>query len=339
MPIRQMMSAILAVAFVFGVTAKSSSAVADAQSAEALVAKARALEDLRLDGAKPFLMRATVTVSEKKGAPSEGEYGLNWWATDRWQERVKFADFGRGREGVKGGYWQSRPTDFQPEAIFNMDRALDPIGELRLNPNEMWGKVSEDKNHGDALSCVAVNWKKELTRTLCFEQSSGKLVRIKYGGAALSSTIEYSEFTAFGEKQFPGKIVMSAKDEPTVEVSVSKLAALTAPAPADVAKVSNSEFWAQCDGETPAQSRLIKQVQPKYPDESKSNHEQGSVKMYIKIEADGSVTHLRVLSSPAQRLAQAAADAVSQWRYTPTTCSSTPVATESLVTVVFTLGG
>ena len=297
------------------------------------------MENLRAPGSQAFLLRAKIKVSNGKGASQEGEYGLNWWSGERWQESLKIGEFGRGREGVKDGYWQSRLEDFQPEGIFDFDRALNLADTLKLGVEEYWGKVSTDKNHGDPLSCVAVNWKKNLARTLCFEQSTGKLAHVKIGFSPLNGggrTIDYSDFMPLGEKQFPGKITITAKDGETVEISVTKLAPLTSPAPADVAKGANSEFWRACDDAV--EPTLDTQVQPKYPDESKWNHEQGQVTMYMRIEADGTVSHLRVLSSPFPRLSQGSMDAVSRWKYKPAKCGDTPIPRETMTTVIYTLG-
>jgi len=297
------------------------------------------MENLRAPGSQAFLLRAKIKVSSGKGASQEGEYGLNWWSGERWQESLKIGEFGRGREGVKDGYWQSRLEDFQPEGIFDFDRALNLADTLKLGVDEYWGKVSTDKNHGDPLSCVTVNWKKNLTRTLCFEQSTGKLAHVKIGFSPLNGggrTIDYSDFMPLGEKQFPGKITITAKDGETVEISVTKLAPLTSPAPADVAKGANSEFWRACDDAV--EPTLDSQVQPKYPDESKWNHEQGQVTMYMRIEADGTVSHLRVLSSPFPRLSQGSMDAVSRWKYKPAKCGDTPIPRETMTTVIYTLG-
>ena len=112
------------------------------------------MENLRAPGSQAFLLRAKIKVSNGKGASQEGEYGLNWWSGERWQESLKIGDFGRGREGVKDGYWQSRLEDFQPEGIFDFDRALNLADTLKLGVEEYWGKVSTDKNHGDPLSCA-----------------------------------------------------------------------------------------------------------------------------------------------------------------------------------------
>jgi TonB family protein len=310
-----------------------------AVAADALIEKAHLMENLRGDGGKPFLFRATVTIQRGK-QQSAGEYGLNWWSGERWQETVKLADFGRGREGVQGGYWQSRTVDYQPEAIFDMDLALDPAAILRLGSNEAIVKLSEDKNHGNALSCVGIG-KKQIWKTLCFEQSSGRLVRVQMG-IPDERTIEYSDFKSLldfspdGGKQFPGTITVAHKVGDPLKISVTKISSLTTAAP-DVAKGPQSEFWLGCeDASVPI---VDKQTFPRYPQDSKLNHEQGVVVLFARIEADGSVTHLKPLSNSPALLTQSAMDAVSQWKYKPALCGGTPVPREITVSVTYTLGG
>jgi TonB family protein len=286
-------------------------------------------------------LRATVTMEMGK-KQTAGEYGLNWWSPERWQESVKFGDFGRGREGVQGGYWQSRVTDYQPEAIFAMDRVLDPAALLRLGPDEVVLKTSTDKNHGNPLACVDVGKNdkpKYPNRKLCFDEASGKLVRAELHGPVLLAgvgTVEYSDFVALGEKQFPTKIKLTRKDGASMDIAISKFAALTGQPPA-VTKNDKSEFWGWC--EDMAFPALDKQTAiPVYPEQSKANHEQGEVKMYARIAVDGSLGHLTVLESPSQLLSQSAVNAVSQWKYKPATCGDKAVETEIVVEVIFTLG-
>jgi TonB family protein len=80
----------------------------------------------------------------------------------------------------------------------------------------------------------------------------------------------------------------------------------------------------------------IKDVAPRYPDEAKDKRIQGIVILEAIIDAEGNVTHVRVLRSiPA--LDQAAIDAVKQWKYEPTLMDGVPVPIVMTVTVGFAL--
>jgi len=85
------------------------------------------------------------------------------------------------------------------------------------------------------------------------------------------------------------------------------------------------------------QSQLLQtRVNPKYPPDAREQHIQGVVVLKVDIDKDGNVSNVELISGhPA--LAQAAIDAVQQWKYKPYLLNGTPVEVETQVTVNFTL--
>jgi protein TonB len=84
-------------------------------------------------------------------------------------------------------------------------------------------------------------------------------------------------------------------------------------------------------------SAVIYKVVPVYPAIAKATGVQGTVVLEAIISKQGTIESLRVVSGPAM-LQQAARDAVSAWRYRPYLLNGEPVAVETTVNVVFTLG-
>jgi len=84
-------------------------------------------------------------------------------------------------------------------------------------------------------------------------------------------------------------------------------------------------------------AKLIRSVPPAYPFEAKEQGVQGTVILHAIIGANGAVCSLRVVQGP-NLLAQAAINAVSQWRYNPVTLNGQPVAVDTTITVIFQLG-
>jgi protein TonB len=81
---------------------------------------------------------------------------------------------------------------------------------------------------------------------------------------------------------------------------------------------------------------LIYKVQPQYPVLARNMHLAGTVYLRAIIATDGTVHQLEVISgSPI--LANAALQAVRQWRYQPTRLNGEPVEVETLITVNFIL--
>lgn len=77
---------------------------------------------------------------------------------------------------------------------------------------------------------------------------------------------------------------------------------------------------------------------PTYPPIAKAARISGTVVLHIFISETGAVEDAQATSGPAM-LQQSAIDAVKTWRYRPYTRNNTPVAVETTVNVVFSLGG
>ncbi len=87
-----------------------------------------------------------------------------------------------------------------------------------------------------------------------------------------------------------------------------------------------------------AQGLLVHKVVPQYPAMAKAQHVQGSVVLQALIGKDGSIQNVEVVSGPPQ-LAQAALQAVRQWKYKPYFLNGQPVEVQTLINVNFSLAG
>jgi len=85
-------------------------------------------------------------------------------------------------------------------------------------------------------------------------------------------------------------------------------------------------------------ARLVRRVLPVYPPIAKAARIQGTVVLHAIIAKDGSVQELQYVSGPPL-LVQAAMNAVKQWQYQPTLLNGQPVKVDTVITVIFTLGG
>jgi TonB family protein len=85
-----------------------------------------------------------------------------------------------------------------------------------------------------------------------------------------------------------------------------------------------------------AASRLIHRVEPEYPEEARTQHIQGLVTLDVQIGGEGAVHNIAVVDGNAM-LADAAVQAVRQWRYQPYSVDGRPVEMQTRVTIRFTL--
>jgi protein TonB len=86
------------------------------------------------------------------------------------------------------------------------------------------------------------------------------------------------------------------------------------------------------------EGNLIHRVAPSYPALARQARIQGTVLLRATISKDGNIENLQLLSGHPM-LAQAAIEAVRQWRYRPYHLNGDPVEVETQVTVKFTLSG
>ena len=83
-----------------------------------------------------------------------------------------------------------------------------------------------------------------------------------------------------------------------------------------------------------AQSLIIHQVDPKYPREARKKHIQGDVVLRVTIDREGNVMDQKLIEGEPI-LADAAVEAVKQWKYKPYLLNGEPVEVETQVVIRF----
>jgi len=83
--------------------------------------------------------------------------------------------------------------------------------------------------------------------------------------------------------------------------------------------------------------KLIKKVNPIYPEEAKKALVQGVVVLEVTTDEEGNVVKVDVLRSESSLLNQASIDAVKQWKYEPMMSKGNPIRVSFNVTVTFRL--
>jgi protein TonB len=84
------------------------------------------------------------------------------------------------------------------------------------------------------------------------------------------------------------------------------------------------------------EGNLIHRVDPRYPTIARQIRLQGVVILQAFVSTQGTIERAQIVSGPGL-LAQAALDAVKQWRYRPYYLNGTPIEVETQITVRFTL--
>jgi protein TonB len=81
---------------------------------------------------------------------------------------------------------------------------------------------------------------------------------------------------------------------------------------------------------------LIHRVEPRYPALMIQLRRDGRVELHAIIARDGSIQSLEAVSGDPL-FYQSALDAVSQWRYKPTTLNGEPVEIDTYISVIYSL--
>ena len=87
-----------------------------------------------------------------------------------------------------------------------------------------------------------------------------------------------------------------------------------------------------------AVAKLVKKVDAIYPAGAGNKFVQGTVQLHVVLDLEGRVVKVDVVSRPPE-LVDAAVNAVRQWRYRPTLLNGDPVEVDTLISIVFSLGG
>ena len=83
-------------------------------------------------------------------------------------------------------------------------------------------------------------------------------------------------------------------------------------------------------------AKIVRRVQPQYPEVARNERLQGTVRLHAIIDKDGSISRLVVLRGYCS-LAKASMEAVRQWRYSPTLVNGEPVEVDTTIDVIFSL--
>jgi TonB family protein len=81
---------------------------------------------------------------------------------------------------------------------------------------------------------------------------------------------------------------------------------------------------------------IVTQTTPEYPPQARANRIQGEVVLHAIIDKEGKISEVQVRSGD-DTLAQAAVEAVRQWRYKPMLVDGEPKEVDTIITMTFTL--
>ncbi len=300
------------------------------QEAEALLAKARELSDIRCEGCPAFRMKARVRVWDLKGKPIDGIYTLVWASPRRWRDEISLPNFTQARVGGGNKLWQRRSPRFLPVQMFRLMETLDFTRRLRLG---LEGQAWKIKKHTTS-KCIELRFTLEPRRELCFDSRDGRLLREQVRGPS-ALTYEYGDYSLWGKRLIPRLLRSLEDDAAFAEARVEELTVPEQLSPESFAAPPGSEEWPSCLDPEPAQD--LDKPPPHYPEHARLMGITGVVSVYAVIGVDGKPQDLAVVRSADLELDGAALSAIKRWRYRPSMCAGTPVPVETLIEIRFAL--
>jgi TonB family protein len=303
-------------------------------SADELISRARQLE-VRNEGAPPISVKADLQVANSKNGAVHGEYSLVWESPQHWTDTIHFSNYDRQRVRDGDTLWIKSSIDFQPFFVFQLDMLLDSSDALTLIPTEKAGKARKESKAGAEQLCTHVEGPGRGERNLCFDATSGTLVRVEYPkkeGAFEISGTEYTNFEQVGDKLLPMEGQAFDGKQAILEMKITSVDQITGNLPM-LKPDPGAQPWPTCEIAVPA--KLIYRVPPEYPEASINRREQGRVTLYAVLGTDGSLRNLKVIETAGANLDASATEAVRRWKYQPSMCGDKPIPAELAISVIF----
>jgi len=274
-----------------------------------------------------FRLKANVTI-DNDGKPLEGSYTLLWNGPDQWREELVFPGFSEIKVGGKGVVATKRNVDFTPLRVEQVYQTLS-YGHTRLlpEPGQQVKRVHDRTVRGTKVECFDIRDKERSVNQVCIDPSSGTWLREGF--------FEDSGIAAIGNKFFPRSLHYVENGKTLVNALVTEIVTPAEFPATAFAPPEGAESKAGCI--SPIPGRVVKRVPPQYPEGERQRWVEGTVSMYARIAADGTLQGLRLVSGVSPALNQASVDAVRQWQYEPYTCDGAPVEVETVIRVNFSL--
>ena len=152
--------------------------------------------------------------------------------------------------------------------------------------------------------------------------------------------VVYNRFLSIGEHVAPGDVQIVQRGRTRAKLTVTSLKAEPGLSELDVPKVdvgTSGEPEMGQPGSKVQAPVLVYQPNPVFPENSKAKHISGEVIVSMRVGRNGLPESLDVVTAPADDLAEAALDAVRQYRFRAATRDGQPVSVDMNVSVNFKL--
>ncbi|MGC2170460.1 MAG: energy transducer TonB [Candidatus Sulfotelmatobacter sp.] len=309
-----------------------------ARQQEAITRLEQAVSKTNIFELPSFAMKANVQIEDHEKSVN-GTYELLWNGPDQWREEITLPGYTEVQTGAKETVWVQRSGDFIPVPIYQLRQALGfgssagssqsiALVQLALTPGDTIKKTKERKEHGDKLTCFAIESAQKQSSEICVNDSSDTIVRDPLLFAD-------SNLQPVAGKVFPRLLVLHHADKVVAKVNVVELVSPAQFPPDTFTPPSGASPQAGCMN--PLVPHLINRQAPEYPVIARQLHHEGTVSFDVLIGKDGAPRFRKLVESAGPDLDDSAQRALSQWRYAPAVCNGQPVEFETVLQVNYKL--
>jgi TonB family protein len=295
--------------------------------AQALLAKAKELSDIRAEGSPAFRLHASIDFPSA-GDPKlgQGSYLEIWESPDHWRREVKGVGYEEVSVRAGSKLYRKANMPYRPWPLFHLEllfRTQDPHGSPR---NVVAPQVKVKKLGGPTVICVEENskrrerhWKVLARFTYCVNRDNGLLSSVE----SYLDRMEYAAYARLGAREYPQSLRWSFGGQAFEDAHVDTLSLLTNVSPNLFEPPEGAEESRACERSEPP--RKISGREPDYTPSARAANIQGSNESYVVVSRKGEVIHAEIIRSLEPSLDAATLDVIRQWQYRPATCDGSPM--------------
>lgn len=303
--------------------------------AEALIANARHLSDIRAKNAPAFRLRAGFTFVGKDLENEQGTYTEVWVSDSQWRRETVVKDLRRIEVGTPNRIWTLDGTNDFPEAAKRVPNLMNQFHSVSATLE--FESIADNTDPKLAEQCATTNrGSRQEQYKFCFDQKSGALLATLSPDIRPKNMTDYScfygIFRKFGDFWFPREMACFEDKHRQLEAKVEELSTEFSPEISLFKPPPGSIERGRCSG-VPARPVQTLSREPGFP--TGYQGKDSTVVLSLIVDAQGKPQDLKVIQSGGKGLDNEALAAVQRWRFKAATCDGEPMPAEIRVEVNF----
>ena len=294
--------------------------------ANAIIARARAVMDMRTSDSKPFQLAAGFHFDADRISyepEADGMYTETWNSPSRWRLEIDLPDIQQIEVGENNKRWLTQDISLERGHIFSVRNELN---FSRIEVDKIL-KVSSRNMDGKEIKCIETRLEGGNETTYCFDGANGTLVETGQKNSFFKSSCVYTNYQTFTNKMYPHDIQCLTNGSPWFEATITSIREDATPADSKLfVPPSGSKEWPVC-------ARVIPPQRISAPDPVHIGS--GVEALEALIGLDGKLTNITVTQSSGSMFDAEALKTTSKWKFKPATCAGVPIPIKIEIKIAF----